>query len=135
MVFGAMQAHPCSASRGHGCSVSFRMGGGACARRFWGNGGCVICAPQNAQALAALLFSLDVLAFAAGPCGKQASGMDMICVPGAGGKVGEREMTLPCPAGARGAAGVRIRRCLPLRGKSASELARLILGVSREKGG
>ena len=36
-------------------------------------------------------------------------------------------MTLPCPAGARGAAGVRIRRCSPLRGEGASELARLIL--------
>ena len=38
-----------------------------------------------------------------------------------------RWATLPCPAGARGAASVRKRRCLPLRGKSASELARLIL--------
>ena len=41
------------------------------------------------------------------------------------------EMTHPCPAGQGYAAGVRDRRCLPLRGKSASELARLILGVSR----
>ena len=40
-------------------------------------------------------------------------------------------MTHPCPAGQGYAAGVRDRRCLPLRGKSASELARLILGVSR----
>ena len=38
------------------------------------------------------------------------------------------EMTHPCPAGQGYAAGVRDRRCLPLRGKSASELARLILG-------
>ena len=30
---------------------------------------------------------------------------------------------------------MRKRRCLPLRGKSASELARLILGVSRERAG
>ena len=36
-------------------------------------------------------------------------------------------MTHPCPAGQGYAAGVRDRRCLPLRGKSASELARLIL--------
>src|SRR5699024_9911964 len=41
---------------------------------------------------------------------------------------GGRWATLPCPAGARGAAGVRGRRCLPLRGKSASDLARRILG-------
>ena len=34
-------------------------------------------------------------------------------------------MTHPCPAGQGYAAGVRRRRCLPLRGKSASELARL----------
>ena len=40
-------------------------------------------------------------------------------------------MTHPCPAGQGYAASVRDRRCLPLRGKSASELARLILGVSR----
>ena len=40
-------------------------------------------------------------------------------------------MTHPCPGGQGYAAGVRDRRCLPLRGKSASELARLILGVSR----
>ena len=42
-------------------------------------------------------------------------------------------MTLPCPAGARGAAGVRIRRCLPLRGKSAAEGrtgSRLVTGKS-----
>ena len=32
-----------------------------------------------------------------------------------------RWATLPCPGGARGAAGVRIRRCLPLRGKGAAE--------------
>ena len=32
-----------------------------------------------------------------------------------------RWATLPCPGGARGAAGVRIRRCLPLRGKDAAE--------------
>ena len=36
-------------------------------------------------------------------------------------------MTHPCPAGQGYAAGVRVRRCLPLRGKSTSELARLIL--------
>ena len=36
-------------------------------------------------------------------------------------------MTHPCPAGQGYAVGVRDRRCLPLRGKSASELARLIL--------
>ena len=40
---------------------------------------------------------------------------------------GMRWATLPCPAGTRGAASVRGRRCLPLRGKSAAELARLIL--------
>ena len=40
-------------------------------------------------------------------------------------------IALPC--GARCAAGVRIRRCLPLRGKSASELARRILAGSRER--
>ena len=44
-------------------------------------------------------------------------------------------MTHPCPAGQGYAAGVRDRRCLPLRGKSASELARLILGVSRGRAG
>ena len=49
------------------------------------------------------------------------------------GRFGEGEMTLPCPAGARGAAGVRKRRCLPLRGKSASELARRILAGPRER--
>ena len=47
------------------------------------------------------------------------------------GRVGE--MTLPCPAGARGAAGVRIRRCSPLRGEGASELARLILVCRGER--
>ena len=36
-------------------------------------------------------------------------------------EVGASLRPLPCPVGARGAAGVRIRRCLPLRGKSASE--------------
>ena len=46
---------------------------------------------------------------------------------------GMRWATLPCPAGARDAAGVRDRRCSPLRGKSASELARLILEASRER--
>ena len=40
-------------------------------------------------------------------------------------------MTHPCPAGQGYAGDVRDRRCLPLRGKSASELARLILDVSR----
>ena len=44
-------------------------------------------------------------------------------------------MTHPCPGGQGYAAGVRDRRCLPLRGKSASELARLILGVSRGRAG
>ena len=53
----------------------------------------------------------------------------------AGGRNGGGEMMHPCPAGQGYAAGVRIRRCLPLRGKSASELARLILGGSRGKGG
>ena len=47
------------------------------------------------------------------------------------GRMGE--MTLPCPAGARGAAGVRIRRCSPLRGEGASELARLILVCRGER--
>ena len=36
-------------------------------------------------------------------------------------EVGASLRPLPCPVGARGAAGVRIRRCLPLRGKSAAE--------------
>ena len=40
---------------------------------------------------------------------------------------GVRWATLPCPAGARGAASMRERRCLPHWGKSASELARLVL--------
>ena len=48
-------------------------------------------------------------------------------------EVGASLRPLPCPVGARGAAGVRIRRCLPLRGKSASELARRILAGSRER--
>ena len=55
---------------------------------------------------------------AAGLCGKQASNAE--------GKVGGK-MTHPCPAGQGYAGDVRDRRCLPLRGKSASELARLIL--------
>ena len=47
---------------------------------------------------------------------------------------GVRLATLPCPRqGQGGAAGVRDRRCSPLRGKSASELARLILEASRER--
>ena len=46
---------------------------------------------------------------------------------------GMRWATLPCPAGARDAASVRDRRCSPLWGKSASELARLILEASRER--
>ena len=39
------------------------------------------------------------------------------------------------PQGQGGAAGVRDRRCLPLRGKSASELARLILACCGRKQG
>ena len=46
---------------------------------------------------------------------------------------GVRWATLPCPLSKGGAASVQIRRCLPLRGKGASELARLILEVSRER--
>ena len=46
---------------------------------------------------------------------------------------GARGATLPCPVGARGAAGVRVRRCLPRWGKGASELARLILAGLRGK--
>ena len=47
---------------------------------------------------------------------------------------GVRLATPPCPRqGQGGAAGVRDRRCSPLRGKSASELARLILEASRER--
>ena len=46
-----------------------------------------------------------------------------------------RLATLPCPAGARGAASVRGRRCLPLRGKSASELARLFWACRGRKQG
>ena len=42
-------------------------------------------------------------------------------IPVQGERKGRFLATLPCPAGARGAAGVRGRRCLPLRGKSASE--------------
>ena len=45
------------------------------------------------------------------------------------------EMTHPCPAGQGYAASVRDRRCLPLRGKSASELARLIGGCRGGKQG
>ena len=48
-------------------------------------------------------------------------------------EVGASLRPLPCLVGARCAAGVRIRRCLPLRGKSASELARRILAGSRER--
>ena len=42
-------------------------------------------------------------------------------IPVQGERKGRFLATLPCPVGARGAAGVRGRRCLPLRGKSASE--------------
>ena len=53
--------------------------------------------------------------------------------PGARGKEGAVPCDAALPAGARGAAGVRGRRCLPLRGKSASELARRIWAGSWER--
>ena len=57
-----------------------------------------------------------------------------LCViPMQGERKGRFLATLPCPVGARGAAGVRGRRCLPLRGKSASELARRIWAGSWER--
>ena len=77
------------------------------------------------------------LSLAADFCGKQAPAWMCGCsrVYRQCGRKGWGEMTHPCPAGQGYAAGVRIRRCLPLRGKSASELARLILGVSRGRAG
>ena len=54
-------------------------------------------------------------------------------IPVQGERKGRFLATLPCPAGARGAAGVRGRRCLPLWGKSASELARRIWAGSWER--
>ena len=54
-------------------------------------------------------------------------------IPVQGERKGRFLATLPCPVGARGAAGVRGRRCLPLRGKSASEWRAGFWACSRER--
>ena len=84
------------------------QGGSAGGQRLWRGGDA--CLPHEPGA-----DRLRCVPFAAG-AGADGGRLTSRSLPPAA-----RWATLPCPGGARGAAGVRIRRCLPLRGKGAAE--------------
>ena len=84
------------------------QGGSAGGQRLWRGGDA--CLPHEPGA-----DRLRCVSFAAG-AGADGGRLTSRSLPPAA-----RWATLPCPGGARGAAGVRIRRCLPLRGKGAAE--------------
>ena len=151
-AFGVVLTSARPTSRGQALCVSFRLGRWCeqtavlrwCAAKQRDSGGIAVFAEvSRVRHCVCACFSflsgrkrlLPFLSLAAGFCGKQVPAWMRVFAPAsnAEGKVGG--MTHPCPAGQGYAAGVRDRRCLPLRGKSASELARLILGVSRGRAG